>query len=66
MIEYLTFIEEVNEVKQYKHCPMMIKAIDILIEKYNIKIKEFEDEYAPREIEKIESPLIFPVNSETS
>ena len=34
MIEYLKFIEELNEVKQYKHCPMMIKAIDILIEKY--------------------------------
>tara|TARA_R110000824_G_scaffold394920_1_gene595087 strand:- start:316 stop:498 length:183 start_codon:yes stop_codon:yes gene_type:complete len=59
MIEYLTFIDELKEVQKYKHCPMMIKAIDVLIEKYNIKIKEFEDEYAPREIEKTESPLIF-------
>ena len=63
MIEYLTFIDELKEVQKYKHCPMMIKAIDLLIEKYNIKIKEFEDEYAPREIEKTESPLIFPVNT---
>ena len=62
MIEYLTFIDELKEVQKYKHCPMMIKAIDLLIEKYNIKIKEFEDEYAPREIEKTDSPLIFPVN----
>ena len=62
MIEYLTFIDELKEIQKYKHCPMMIKAIDVLIEKYNIKIKEFEDEYAPREIEKTESPLIFPVN----
>tara|TARA_R110002124_G_scaffold56021_1_gene158533 strand:+ start:1016 stop:1198 length:183 start_codon:yes stop_codon:yes gene_type:complete len=59
MIEYLTFIDELKEIQKYKHCPMMIKAIDVLIEKYNIKIKEFEDEYAPREIEKTESPLIF-------
>jgi|TARA_R110002050_G_scaffold294016_1_gene451281 hypothetical protein len=63
MIEYLTFIDELKEIQKYKHCPMMIKAIDVLIEKYNIKIKEFEDEYAPREIEKTESPLIFPVNT---
>ena len=63
MIEYLTFIDELKEVQKYKHCPMMIKAIDLLIEKYNIKIKEFEDEYAPREIEKTDSPLIFPVNT---
>ena len=33
MIDYLTFIDELNEVKQYKNCPIMIKAIDILIEK---------------------------------
>ena len=51
MIEYLKFIEELNEVKQYKHCPMMIKAIDILIEKYTIRMKEFEEEYAPREVD---------------
>ena len=63
MIEYLIFIDELKEIQKYKHCPMMIKAIDVLIEKYNIKIKEFEDEYAPREIEKTESPLIFPVNT---
>tara|TARA_R110001599_G_C11740739_1_gene607864 strand:- start:277 stop:468 length:192 start_codon:yes stop_codon:yes gene_type:complete len=63
MIEYLTFIDELKEIQKYKHCPMMIKAIDVLIEKYNIKIKEFEDEYAPREIEKTDSPLIFPVNT---
>ena len=63
MIVYLKFIDELKEVQQYKHCPVMIKAIDVLIEKYNIKIKEFEDEYAPREIEKTDSPLIFPVNT---
>ena len=67
MMEYLKFIEELNEVKQYKHCPMMIKAIDILIEKYTIKMKDFEEEYAPREVDKQgDNPIVFPVTPESS
>jgi len=66
MIEYLKFIEELNEVKQYKHCPMMVNAIDDLIVKYKLIIEENEKEYQPREIEKIDSPLIFPVTPESS
>jgi hypothetical protein len=67
MIDYLTFIDELKEVKQYKHCPMMIKAIDILIEKYTIRVKEFEEEYAPREVDKQgDNPIVFPVIPESS
>jgi hypothetical protein len=66
MIEYLTFIDELKEVQKHKHCPMMIKAIDDLIVKYKLIVEENEKEYKPREIEKTESPLIFPVNSESS
>ena len=63
MIEQLTFIEELEEVKKHKHCPMMINAIDDLIVKYKLIVEENEKEYQPREIEKIDSPLIFPVNT---
>ncbi len=63
MIEQLTFIEELEEVKKHKHCPMMINAIDDLIVKYKLMVEENEKEYQPREIEKIDSPLIFPVNT---
>ena len=67
MIDYLKFIEELNEVKQYRHCPMMIKAIDVLIEKYSLRVKSFEEEYAPREIDKqSDNPMVFPVNTESS
>jgi len=65
MIEYLQFIDELKEVQKYKHCPMMIKAIDDLIVKYKLIIEENEKEYQPREIEKIDSPLIFPVTPES-
>ena len=63
MIEQLTFIEELEEVKKHKHCPMMINAIDDLIVKYKLMVEENEKEYQPRQIEKIDSPLIFPVNT---
>ena len=63
MIEQLTFIEELEEVKKHKHCPMMINAIDDLIVKYKLMVEENEKEYQPREIEKKDSPLIFPVNT---
>ena len=63
MIEQLKFIEELEEVKKHKHCPMMINAIDDLIVKYKLMVEENEKEYLPREIEKIDSPLIFPVNT---
>lgn len=63
MIEQLKFIEELEEVKKHKHCPMMINAIDDLIVKYKLMVEENEKEYQPREIEKIDSPLIFPVNT---
>jgi len=63
MIEQLTFIEELEEVKKHKHCPMMINAIDDLIVKYKLMVEENEKEYQPREIEKIDSPLIFPMNT---
>lgn len=63
MIEQLTFIEELEKVKKHKHCPQMINAIDDLIVKYKLIVEENEKEYQPREIEKIDSPLIFPVNT---
>jgi len=63
MIEQLTFIEELKEVKKHKHCPQMISAIDDLIVKYKLMVEENEKEYQPREIEKIDSPLIFPMNT---
>ena len=66
MIDYLTFIDELQNIKKHKHCPMMIEAIDDLIIKYKLIVEENEKEYKPREIEKTESPLIFPVNSESS
>ena len=66
MIDYLTFIDELQNIKKHKHCPMMISHIDDLIVKYKLIVEENEKEYKPREIEKIESPLIFPVNSESS
>ena len=67
MIDYLTFLDELKEVKQYKHCHMMIKAIDILIEKYTIRMQEFEEEYAPREVDKQgDNPIVFPVIPESS
>ncbi len=66
MIEQLTFIEELEEVKKHKHCPMMINAIDDLIVKYKLMVEENEEAYQPREIEKIDSPLIFPVSVESS
>ena len=67
MIEYLKFIEELNEVKQYKHCPMMIKAIDVLIEKYTNRMNELEEEYSPREVDKQgDNPIVFPVIPESS
>ena len=46
---------------------MMIKAIDVLIEKYSLRVKAFEEEYAPREIDKqSDNPMVFPVNTESS
>ena len=65
MIVYLKFIDELKEEQKYKHCPVMIKAIDVLIEKYQNIIIEHEKEYAPREVEKTESPIIFPVDIES-
>jgi len=62
MIEYLKFIDELQNIKKHKHCPQMINAIDDLIVKYKLMVEENEKEYQPREIEKIDSPLIFPVN----
>jgi hypothetical protein len=66
MIEQLTFIEELKKVKKHKHCPQMINAIDDLIVKYKLIVEENEEAYQPREIEKIDSPLIFPVSVESS
>jgi len=66
MIEYLKFIDELKEVKEHKHCPQMIMAIDDLIVKYKLMVEENEEQYKPREIEKIDSPLIFPVSVESS
>jgi len=66
MIEYLKFIDELKKVKEHKHCPQMINAIDDLIVKYKLIVEENEEAYQPREIEKIDSPLIFPVSVESS
>jgi len=44
----------------------MISAIDDLIVKYKLIVEENEEVYPPREIEKIDSPLIFPVSVESS
>jgi len=67
MIVYLTFIDELKEVQQYKHCPVMIKAIDVLIEKYQNIIIENEKEYEPREVDKQgDNPIVFPVTPESS
>ena len=53
MIEYLQFIDELKEVQKYNHCPMMIKAIDVLIEKYQNVIEEKVKEYEPKEAKRL-------------